>query len=118
LASLTAIVADPVSLTEDWDRLFGPHRAVITDDTVTVHTDRGLIFLTKPDDIAQLHPEVDEDDLPSAPAVMVLSIAVQDPVRARAILKANGVDHSLGRDGSLRIPPWEAAGVYLELYAP
>lgn len=115
VASVTAIVDEPPALTPAWDRLFGPHAAVLTDDTVTVHTGRGLIYLTRPDELTQLHPEAELDELPPPPALVALAIRVGDTDRAAAVLKANGVDFSRDREGTLRIPPSEACGVFIEM---
>lgn len=115
VASVTAIVDEPPALTPAWDVLFGPHSAVLTDDTVTVHTGRGLIYLTRPDELTQLHPEAELDELPPAPALVALAIRVADTDRAAAVLKANGVDFSRDREGTIRIPPSEACGVFIEM---
>lgn len=115
IASVTAIVAEPPELTPAWDRVFGPHSAVLTDDTVTVHTGGGLIYLTRPDELTQLHPEAELDELPPPPALVALAIRVADTERAAAVLKANKVPFSRDREGTVRIAPSEACGVFLEL---
>ncbi|MBR9971381.1 VOC family protein [Magnetospirillum sulfuroxidans] len=115
IASVTAIVAEPVELTAAWDLVLGPHRAVITDDTVTLHTGRGLIFLSKPDDLTQLHPEAELDELPPAPALVALAVLVADTDRAAQWLTHNDVEFSRDREGTIRIPPSEACGVHLEM---
>ncbi|HLO77997.1 MAG TPA: VOC family protein [Magnetospirillum sp.] len=115
LSSVTAIVDEPPALTPAWDVLFGPHSAVLTDDTVTVHTGAGLVYLTRPDELTQLHPEAELDELPPPPALVALAIRVADTDRAAAVLKANKVDFSRDSEGTLRIPPSEACGVFIEL---
>jgi catechol 2,3-dioxygenase-like lactoylglutathione lyase family enzyme len=115
IASVTAIVDEPPALTPAWDAVFGPHAAVLTDDTVTVHTGRGLIYLTRPDELTQLHPEAELDELPPAPAIVALAVRVADTDRAAAVLRANKVEFSRDREGTLRIPPSEACGVFVEM---
>lgn len=115
IASVTAIVAEPPALTAAWDVVFGPHAAVLTDETVTVHTGRGLVYLTRPDELTQLHPEAELDELPPAPALVALAVKVADTGRAAAVLKANGVVFSRDREGTIRIPPSEACGVHMEM---
>lgn len=115
IASVTAIVDEPPALTPSYDKVFGPHAAVLTDDTVTVHTGKGLIYLTRPEELTQLHPEAELDELPDAPALVALAIRVADTDRAAAVLKANKVDFSRDREGTLRIPPSEACGVFVEM---
>lgn len=115
IASVTAIVDEPTALTAAWDRVFGPHAAVITDDTVTVHSGRGLIFLSKPDDLTQLHPDAELDELPPAPALVALALQVADTGRAAELLRRNGVEFSRDSEGTIRIPPSEACGVFIEM---
>lgn len=115
IASVTAIVDDPPALAPAWDRVFGPHSSVMTDDTVTVHTGRGLIYLTRPEELTQLHPDAELDELPPAPALVALALQVADTDRAAALLKANKVEFSRDREGTIRIPPSEACGVFIEM---
>jgi hypothetical protein len=115
IATVTAIVEDPAGLTTAWDRVFGPHSAVLTDETVTVHTGRGLVFLTNPDDLTQLHPEAELDELPAAPALVALALQVADTGRTAELLARNGVAFSRDAEGTIRIPPSEAHGVYIEM---
>mgnify|MGYP001806289449 CR=1 FL=1 len=115
IASVTAIVAEPVELAAAWDRLLGPHRAVITDDTVTLHTGRGLIFLTRPEELTQLHPEAELDELPAPPALVSMAVLVSDLEQAARWLDEHGVCFSRDREGTIRIPPSEACGVHLEM---
>lgn len=115
IASVTAIVDEPPALTAAWDVVFGPHAATLTDETVTVHTGSGLIYLTRPDELTQLHPEAELDELPPPPALVALAVRVADTDRAAAVLKASGVEFSRDREGTLRIPPSETCGVFVEM---
>ncbi len=115
IAAVTAIVEDPAALTSSWDRVFGPHSAVLTDATVTVHTGRGLVFLTNPDDLTQLHPDAELDELPPPPALVALALQVADTGRAAELLARNGVEFSRDSEGTIRIPPSEAHGVFIEM---
>ena len=115
IAAVTAIVDQPAELTASWDRVFGPHASVLTDSTVTVHTGRGLVFLSEPEDLTQLHPEAELDELPPAPALVALALQVADTGRAAELLVRNGVEFSRDREGTIRIPPSEAHGVFIEL---
>jgi len=115
IASITAVVDEPEETAAAWDKIFGPHAATPTDNTVTVHTGRGLVFLARPDDITQLHPEAELDTPPRPPAIVVLSIEVADTTRAASLLQANGVAFGLDGEGTIRIAPAAACGVFLEL---
>lgn len=115
IVSVTAIVDEPTALAPAWDKVLGPYASVVTDDTVTVHSGRGLIFLSRPDDISQLHPDAEPDELPPAPALVVLALQIADAGRAADILRRNGVVFSRDAEGTIRIPPSEACGVFVEL---
>lgn len=117
LASVSAIVEEPGELMPAWDAVFGPHATTPTDNTVAVHTGRGLIFLSRPDELSQLHPEAEDEELPHAPALLVLTLLVEDTGRAAALLKANKVEFTRDSEGTIRIPPEEANGVFLEMVA-
>jgi hypothetical protein len=46
---------------------------------------------------------------------VALAIRVADTARAAAVLKANKVEFSRDREGTLRIPPSETCGVFIEM---
>lgn len=115
ITCITAIMDEPIGLLAEYDRVFGPHTAIPTDNTVAVHMGRGLVFLSAPDDLTQLHPEAELDEAPPPPALVVLVLQVADTDKAAALLKANRVEFSRDREGTIRIPPSEACGVFLEL---
>ncbi len=114
IASVTAVVADPGEQTRAWDTLFGPHAATPTDNTVTVHTGRGLVFLTLPEELTQLHPEAELDEPPAPPAIVALALYVADPARTAQVLRAGGIAFSRDSEGTLRVAPSEACGLFLE----
>lgn len=115
VASVTAIVADPIDLMPAWDRLIGPAASTATDETVTVHTGMGLVFLCKPEDLDQLHPEADEEMPPPPPAMVAMTIGVADTNAAAKVLNANCVAFSRDFVGTIRIAPSEACGVFVEM---
>ena len=117
VTSVTALAADPVSLMGDWDRLIGPARSTATDETVTVHTGRGLVFLCRPEDLDQLHPEAEDEPAPPPPALVALTITVADPETAAAVLRGNGIPYSRDPNGNLRIAASDCHGVFLEMVA-
>lgn len=117
IASVTAQVADPVSLMGDWDRLIGPARSTATDETVTVHTGRGLVFLCRPEDLDQLHPEAEDEPTPPPPALVALTITVANTDDAAAVLRGNGIPYSRDPSGSLRIAASDCHGVFMEMVA-
>ncbi len=115
LVSVTAVVDEPERHTLAYERVFGPGTVTPTDDVITVHSRAGLIFLSRPDDIDQLHTDIDMDDPPEAPSMVVLTLRVADADAAAALLKQRGVYFTRDMDGTVRIPADETTGVHLEL---
>lgn len=115
IASVTALVADPVGLMPAWEALIGPAAATATDETVTVHTGQGLVFLCRPEDLDQLHPEADEEAPPPPPALVAMTIRVADTETAARLLHANGIAFSRDISGTIRIPASEACGIFVEM---
>jgi catechol 2,3-dioxygenase-like lactoylglutathione lyase family enzyme len=115
IISVTALMAEPLNLMPAWDRLIGPAAATATDELVTVHTRHGLVFLCRPDDIGQLHPEAEEEELPPAPALVALTLRIKDAEAAARTLKTAGIAYERDRQGKVVIAPEDACGVLIEL---
>lgn len=112
IISLTVLVDNPESLMGDYNRVFGPAASTPTDEMVTVHSGRSLLYLVSPDGFDHLHPELDFA-LPTAPALVVLSVGVPDLGRTEALLNANGV-RARRKGGHLGVSPVDALGIGLE----
>lgn len=117
IVSVTVVVDEPAHLAPAWDGVFGPHAATPTDQTLAVHTGRGLIFLTRPEDLTQLHPDAELDEPPPPPAIVAVTLRVADTDAAARLLADEGVEFTRDAEGTVRVPPSEACGVYLELTA-
>lgn len=113
--SVTALMAEPLELMPAWDRLIGPAAATATDELVTVHTRHGLVFLCRPDDLGQLHPEAEDEDFAAAPALAALTLRIRDAEAAASALKAAGIPFDRDRQGKVVIYPEDACGVLIEL---
>lgn len=114
IASVTVAVDDPEAARPGYEAVFGAGSTTATDRTVAVHTGSSIIMLTRPDDVTQIHPDADLEELPAAPALVALSLKVADFEATRRFLQAQGVEHGHDTKGVIRIPPAQAAGVYLE----
>jgi catechol 2,3-dioxygenase-like lactoylglutathione lyase family enzyme len=114
IASVTAVVDEPVALMPAWDRVLGPASTTPTDELVAVHSGRGLIFLASPDDFSQLHPEAEGDEPPAPPALSALVLVVGDTAKAARLLDDADIEFSRDTAGTIRVPPTEALGIYLE----
>jgi hypothetical protein len=112
IVSLTVLLDNPEAEIAGYNRLFGPAASTPTDDTVTVHTGHGLIFLVTAGGFDDLHPSLDVR-LPAPPALVVLTIGVSDIVETARVLAENGVS-AQRRGGHLGIPADEVLGIGLE----
>ncbi|KIL99719.1 hypothetical protein CCC_03891 [Paramagnetospirillum magnetotacticum MS-1] len=115
IVSVTALMAEPLDLMPAWDRLIGPAAATATDELVTVHSRSGMVFLCRPDDIGQMHPEAEDEDLPTAPAMVALTLRVKNTAAVAQALKAAGIPYERDRQGKVVIAPEDACGVLIEL---
>ncbi len=114
IASVTVALDDPEAARGSYEAVFGPGSTTPTDRTIAVHTGSSVIMLTRPDDVSQIHPDADVDDLPPTPALVALSLRVGDFAATKRYLEAQGVVHGHDSKGVIRVPPAQAAGVYLE----
>jgi hypothetical protein len=112
IVSLTVLIERPETKMGHYNRLLGPAASTPTDEMVTVHSGRGLIFLVTPEGFDDLHPNI-EITLPPPPAVVVLTLGVADLGQTLAVLKAKGVGADL-RGGQLTVDPADALGIGLE----
>lgn len=115
ILSVTAVMAEPLGLMAAWDRLIGPAASTATDDTVAVHTRHGMVFLCRPDDLGQMHPEAEDLDAPPAPALVALTLQVTNADDAARVLRQNGIPFDRDRQGKVVVYPEDACGILLEL---
>lgn len=114
VTSLTIVCDDPEAARPGLEKLFGAGATTATDNTVAVHTGRGLLLLARPDEVTQLHPDEALDEPPAVPAVVAMTLAVFDTERTARHLRSQGVPFSRDNDGTIRVAPEDASGVLLE----
>ncbi len=114
ITSLTIAVDDPEAHRAGLEKVFGPGCAAVTDNTVAVHTGHGMLLLVRPDEVTQLHPDEALEELSTVPAVVALTVAVYDADKAARHLAEQGVPFGRDNDGTIRIGPEHAGGVFLE----
>ena len=114
LRAITVVVDDPPALTEPYARLFGHGAITPTDEMLTVRVGRAALLFTRPDDLADLYPELDLADAPAPPYIAGMTVAVTDVAEARRVIGDNGADVTRGAGGTPVVPPNEACGVVLE----
>ena len=112
--SLTIVVDDPLAAKVAYEDFFGAGVAAITDHTVAVHLGGHTIFLCAPDQLTQLHPDVELDKAPKAPASVAIGIKVRDIEETARVLAANRVAFRMLKEGMIRFPPSETLGTLIE----
>lgn len=112
--SLTLIVDDPMVAKDAYERFFGAGVAAITDHTVAVHLGDHTIFLCSPDQLTQLHPDVELDRAPRPPAPVAVGVKVRDIEETARVLAANRVAFRMLKEGMIRVPPSETLGTLIE----
>lgn len=114
IKSVTIAADDPEAVRAPLETLFGAGATIATDSTVAVHTGHGLLLLARPDELSQLHPDPALDEPPEPPATVALTLAVADPDRTAAYLRTRDVPISRDIDGTVRVAPEQASGIFLE----
>jgi glyoxalase-like protein len=120
IGSITVVAAEPEALAPTLAKVFGVASLTETDDTLAVHTGRGVILVTTPDDFHLIHPELEAiDDEPgdAKPRLAALTLVVEDADRTAAYLDERGVPFRRQHGGTIGIAPEQAHGVRLE-FAP
>lgn len=114
ITSMTIAVEDPESHRATLEAVFGPGSTTATDSTVAVHTGNGLLLLVRPDEVTQLHPDEALEDVATVPSVVALTLAVTDSGHTARVLTERGVPFARDTDGTVRVAPEDASGVFLE----
>ena len=82
IASVTVAVDDPDAFYEPMAQVFGSICLTETDDTLAVHTGRGVLLFATPDDLDMLHPEMEGAiETGGAPMLAALSLDGAGPRR-------------------------------------
>ena len=119
IASITVAVDEPGALVEPMGQVFGSTSLTETDDTLAVHTGKGVVLFATPDDLDMLHPELKTlaDDMHAqltTPSLATLTLRVRDPDATAAWLEQHGLPHRRDRSGAIGISPELTNGVMLE----
>jgi catechol 2,3-dioxygenase-like lactoylglutathione lyase family enzyme len=117
IASATVAVEDPAAFYEPMAQVFGSICLTETDDTLAVHTGRGVLLFATPDDIDMLHPELESLETGDAPMLVALSLAVPDLAATAAWLDHHDVAYRRDSGGTIGVPPTHTHGVMLEFVA-
>lgn len=115
--TITAVTTDPTTAVEPMSRVFGSAKITETDNTVAVHTGRGVILFATPDDLDMLHPQLRSNLETDQATLAVLSVRVRDLAGTAAWLNKVGIPFSRESSGMIGVSAEHAAGVMLEFTA-
>ncbi|MEL6964958.1 MAG: hypothetical protein AAFO01_19585, partial [Pseudomonadota bacterium] len=108
---------DPAAAIEPMARVFGSAKITETDNTLAVHTGRGVILFATPDDVDMLHPQLRSELETEQATLAVLSVRVRDLAGTAAWLNKVGVPFSRESSGMIGVDAAHAHGVMLEFTA-
>ncbi len=114
IGTITAVTREPVSVVEPMSRIFGSAKITETDNTVAVHTGRGVLLFATPDDLDMLHPQLRMELDTDQATLAVLSIRVRDLAGAADWLEKAGVPFEREASGIIGVGAEHACGVMLE----
>ena len=118
VSAVTVIVEDPGAVVEPYARLFGRGALAPTDAMVTLRVGGAAIVFARAEDLALIFSEAAPEPLPEPPAIVGMTVSVDDPEAAARLLEATGVAHVYQRHGAVVVPAGQATGVALELARP
>ena len=98
-------------------KVFGATCLTETDDTLAVHTGRGIILFATPDDLDMLHPELVASIEAKQPTLAALTVLVPDLAQTAAVLDRHDVAYRQDLSGAIGIAPEYSHGVMLEFVA-
>ena len=114
IKTMTAVTREPATVVEPMGRVFGSSKITETDNTVAVHTGRGVLLFATPDDLDMLHPELRMELETDRATLAVLSIRVRDLAGAADWLEKAGVPFKQEASGIIGVSAEHACGVMLE----
>ncbi|HVJ50925.1 MAG TPA: VOC family protein [Aliidongia sp.] len=117
LKGITIVAEDPPALNHAYDRLFGAHNVTRTDNVLTLHAGRHALVLATRDDLSALQPDLSEDEIPPAPAIVLMTLLSEDLDRTADHLTRWQVEHEQHGRLSIIVPPDMATGVAIEFVA-
>lgn len=114
IKTMTAVTKEPQSVVEPMSRIFGSAKITETDNTVAVHTGRGVLLFATPDDLDMLHPQLRMELDTDKATLAVLSVRVRDLDGAADWLEKAGVPFKREASGTIGVGAEHACGVMLE----
>lgn len=118
IAAITVAAIEPPSLVPSYQALFGGDAVSLVDDVVIVRVGATRLQFAEPEGLARLHPGMAKSgNLPTAPCLAAMVVAVGDRGTAADCLAAAGIATTPGADGAITVEPPDAGGLWLD-FAP
>lgn len=114
IKTITAVTRDPTAIIEPMSRIFGSAKITETDNTVAVHTGRGVLLFATPDDLDMLHPQLHAELDSDQATLAVLSVRVRDLAGTADWLDKAGIPFKREASGIIGVGAEHAHGVMLE----
>ena len=114
IKTVTAVTNEPAAVIESMSRIFGSAKITETDNTVAVHTGRGVLLFATPDDLDMLHPQLRMELDTDQAALAVLSVRVRDLQGTVDWLEKAGIPFKREAGGIIGVSAEHACGVMLE----
>lgn len=115
--AITVVANEPASFVEPMSKIFGEPKLTETDNTLAVHTGRGVLLFATPDDLDMLHPQLKADFAAENAVLAVLSVQVRDLAGAADWLDKAGIPYEKDVSGTIGVSAEYAHGVMLEFTA-
>ena len=114
IKTITAVTREPAAVVEPMSRIFGATKITETDNTVAVHTGRGVLLFATPDDLDMLHPQLRAELDTDQATLAVLSVRVRDLEGTADWLSKAGIPFKREASGIIGVGAEHAHGVMLE----
>lgn len=112
--AITAVANEPASFVEPMSAVFGAPKLTETDNTLAIHTGRGVLLIATPDDLDMLHPQLKAELSTEKPALAVLSVRVHNLAATSDWLDKTGIPYQREVSGVIGVGAEHAHGVMVE----
>ncbi len=114
ISAITVVTTEPKDFIDPMSRVFGEPRLTETDNTLAVHTGRGVLLFATPDDLDMLHPQLKADLDDDNACLAVLSLNVRSLAAVADWLDHQGIPYRREVSGAIGVDAEHANGVMLE----
>ena len=112
--AITVVTTEPRTFVEPMSKVFGEPSLTETDNTLAVHTGRGVLMFATPDDLDMLHPQLKADLAEDDVCLAVLSLRVRSLKAVSDWLDHKGILFKREASGAIGVGAEHAHGVMLE----